>query len=115
VARRAAWPEDALLKRAVVSALATLLILLSVAVPLLERADFSTGTTIESEHDPTRCPRPHDHTICTQVAANHSAPATRPEGHGASLGYRISPPADVRIVSAARRTLQPPARAPPTA
>jgi hypothetical protein len=61
--------------RTVVAApLASLLLTLSVAVPIVERADLTHAPVVESEHQPGSCPAPHDHTVCTQVGANHAAP-----------------------------------------
>ncbi len=54
--------------------LAVVLLALSVAVPVMERADLTHVPVVESEHEPGSCPTPHDHTICTQVSANHAAP-----------------------------------------
>lgn len=50
--------------------MATLTLALSVAVPLLERADLSLDPVAESAHEPGTCAKGHDHTICTQVGAN---------------------------------------------
>jgi hypothetical protein len=50
--------------------LATLMLLLSVVVPVLERADLSLEPVAESAHDPGTCAPSHDHTLCTQVGAN---------------------------------------------
>ena len=55
--------------------LSALLLLLSIAVPALERAEFVHESAIESEHDPAHCPPAHDHTVCTQVGANLSLAA----------------------------------------
>jgi hypothetical protein len=59
---------------AVSTPLATLMLALGVAVPVMERADFARAPVVESEHEPGTCPTPHDHTVCTQVGANHAAP-----------------------------------------
>jgi hypothetical protein len=69
--------------------LATLMLALSVAVPLLERADLSLDPVAESAHEPGTCARAHDHTICTQVSAN-VALTTGP--------LHPRPPADVSAV-----------------
>ncbi len=50
-----------------------LILTLSVAVPVLERADLVDEPVAESEHNPATCPTAHDHTVCTQVGANLSA------------------------------------------
>ncbi len=48
---------------------------LSVAVPLMERADLDHNERWESGHDPAACAPAHDHKICTQVGANLSLPS----------------------------------------
>lgn len=52
-----------------------LLVALSVAVPVLERADLGRGTAFESQHDPATCSPGHNHTLCTQVGASHALPS----------------------------------------
>jgi hypothetical protein len=52
------------------AALALLLVTLSVAVPMLDRADAGSGVVVESEHHPGTCPPAHDHTVCTQFGGN---------------------------------------------
>jgi len=59
-----------------------LMLVMSVAMPVLERADFVGETVVESPHDPGECPSGHDHTVCTQVNANLSAST---EGHGREI------------------------------
>ena len=49
-----------------------LMLTLSIAVPVLERADLADEPVVESEHNPAECPPGHDHTICTLVGANLS-------------------------------------------
>ena len=53
--------------------LTLLMLTLSGAVPLMERADVNSVPVAESEHSPADCPQGHDHTVCTQVGANLSA------------------------------------------
>lgn len=60
------------------------LLLLGAAVPVLERADLSKTTAVESQHDPASC-SPHNHTLCVQVGASHALPS-RPD-----LRVRVSP------------------------
>ncbi len=64
-------------RKALAAWLPTLLLVLSVAVPVLERAEFAHEPVVESEHNPATCPPAHDHTVCTQVGANLSL-ATAP-------------------------------------
>lgn len=52
-----------------------LILMLSVVVPVLERAEVENAPVAESAHNPAECPTGHDHTICTQVGANLSAPS----------------------------------------
>jgi len=65
--------------------LAALMVTLSVAVPLLERADLARGTALESQHNPTTCAPAHNHTLCTQVGASHALPSRRDLRVGSSL------------------------------
>jgi hypothetical protein len=52
-----------------------LIVTLSVAVPVLERADLARTTAFESRHDPVACSPGHNHTLCTQVGASHAIPS----------------------------------------
>jgi len=71
--------------------LSALMVALSVAVPLVERADLDHHERWESEHSPGVCG--HDHTICTQVGANLSLPS-----------HTGIPSPVLRIVRATRRS-----------
>ena len=63
------------IRRALVAPLAVLLLAPSVAIPILDRADFQHQLAIEeSGHDPAHCPPGHDHDLCMQVRANHPVP-----------------------------------------
>ena len=64
--------RDNALRKALAAWLPALLVILSVAVPALERDEIATETAVESEHTPGTCPTAHDHTVCTQVGANLS-------------------------------------------
>ncbi|MDG2239372.1 MAG: hypothetical protein P8L30_04170 [Longimicrobiales bacterium] len=64
--------RDNALRKALAAWLPALLVILSVAVPALERDEFAAETVVESEHAPGTCPTAHDHTVCTQVGANLS-------------------------------------------
>lgn len=55
--------------------LSALIVLLSVAVPVLERADLLRETAVESQHHAASCAPGHDHTLCTQVGASHALPS----------------------------------------
>jgi hypothetical protein len=65
--------------------LSALMVTLSVAVPVWERADLTRGTALESQHDPTTCAPEHNHTLCTQVGASHALPSRRDLRVGSSL------------------------------
>lgn len=72
------------LKRGTSTGVMLLMLTLSFAVPLMERADQSHAPVVESTHDPASCPPGHDHTVCTQVGANLLALAdadTGPTSH----------------------------------
>ncbi|MGD8320398.1 MAG: hypothetical protein PVJ02_08090 [Gemmatimonadota bacterium] len=55
--------------------LSTLMLVLSVSVPLLDSGGLNHRQRWESEHESGICTPAHDHTICTQVGANLSIPA----------------------------------------
>ncbi len=63
------------IRRGFTAWLKTLMVVLSVAVPILERADLDHQERWESAHHAGVCAPSHDHTICTQVGANLSLPA----------------------------------------
>jgi len=69
------------LRRTCAPVLATLLVTLSVLVPLLDRGERVGRPTWEAEHDAATCVRGHDHTICTQFRANHPVLSDAPR-HG---------------------------------
>jgi hypothetical protein len=69
------------IRRRCAPVLVTLLVSLSVLVPLLDRGELNGGYAFESEHDAATCVRAHDHTVCTQFGANHSIPSAAPR-HG---------------------------------
>lgn len=97
----------------VATPLATLLLTLSVAVPVMEVADLAQTPVVESEHEPGTCPPPHDHTVCTQVGANHAASGSSGVEH-AIEGFaqmRMVPVVDGAPDARASRTRS--ARAPP--
>lgn len=101
------------LKAAVSGPLAALLLVLSVAVPVLERADLTHGTVVESEHDPGSCPTPHDHTVCTQVSANQSATGATPSDPFGWLDADLERGWGAEDVVPTARSFEAPARAPP--
>jgi len=94
--------------------LTALLLVMSVAVPMLERSELGHETAIESEHDPAHCPPAHDHTVCTQVSSNLAAPAAPAYAPEAGTAFvwaaPITAPRSVRSAFAEGH----PTRAPPT-
>ena len=100
-------------RRAVASPLAALLLTLSVAVPVMERADVSHAPAVESEHQPGTCPAPHDHTVCTQVGANHAAPGADTTPRAFRTIQRVGEVVDVEDARDARSRRSASARAPP--
>lgn len=65
-----------ILRQSLTAVLATLMLTLSVAQPVLGVADLAHQAAVESQHDPGDCPQGHDHTICTQLGANYAAPSS---------------------------------------
>lgn len=92
-----------------------LIVTLSVAVPVLERADLGRVNALESQHDPATCSPGHNHTLCTQVGGSHAL-ASRPD-----LRVGVSPfvrgPVAANLVSVFIAALADghPTRAPPSA
>jgi hypothetical protein len=103
------------MRSAVAASLATLLLTLSVAVPLVERADVSHAPVVESEHQPGSCPRPHDHRVCTQLRANQAAPKAKAVEGPMAVVRRVRASADVADVPGTRGAVTRTARAPPSA
>ena len=90
-----------------------LMLTLSIALPVLERADMVDQPVAESEHNPATCPSGHDHTICTQVGVNMAAPAESPAyALGRHETTRRAPGDQPTVLSAAfaegRRSRAPP-------
>ena len=63
------------IRRAFTVWLKTLLLVLSVTVPIMERADLDHHERFETTHHAGVCAPAHDHTICAQLGANLSLPA----------------------------------------
>ena len=91
------------------------MIVMSVVVPVLDRAEAVHEVVVESEHNPATCPPAHDHTICTQFGANLSAAAPPPAQLAANLVVRIVDPNTGVSLLRPSFAAGPPARAPPTA
>lgn len=71
-------------RRLLASAITALLVVLSVAVPMLDAHRAGRGPVVESEHNPSTCVVGHDHTVCAQFGNNRALRAEEP-GHGASF------------------------------
>lgn len=92
---------------------ALLMLSLSIAVPLLERADVVTAPVAESEHNPATCPPAHDHTVCTQVGSNLAAPAPAHEHRLTRVVLQTATPSDAVPATATAFPEGHPTRAPP--
>ena len=92
-----------------------LMLTLSIAVPVLERADLVNEPVAESEHNPTECPRGHDHTICTQVGANLSAASSGDDHQGNGTVVDSALPGDRPAAMSTAFDEGHPSRAPPLA
>jgi len=88
---------------------------LSVAVPVLERADLVHEPVAESQHAPGSCPSAHDHTVCTQVGANLSATTPGDEPGLTEILSAISSPVVALRVAQSPLPEGHPSRAPPLA
>jgi hypothetical protein len=100
--------------RAIGAPLSALLVLLSLAVPLMDRMDVGFESVLESQHDPAECAPAHDHTICTQVGANLAlaTPAEAEEPHPPAVTTAVT--REVRESAGAFRFSDHRSRAPPT-
>jgi len=96
------------------SPLCALLLLLSVAVPLMERADAVHEPVVESKHDPSSCPTPHDHSICTQFGANHAFAANASAAPASIAQHPVSRAIHTQGPCTDPFSRSAPARAPPT-
>lgn len=93
--------------------MSALMVMLSAAVPMLDVADLRTGTTVESQHDPASCAPSHDHTVCTQVGANHALAGGTPARAPATLVQSRVPLPALRSVLGSVLADGHPTRAPP--
>ena len=108
------YPIDAL--RKLLSSVVTLLMMtVSVAVPLMDRAEPSVELAVESEHDQSRCRHAHDHRVCSQVGASSSLASGAYEHRLGHVATQVATPVDAE--GTATRTFRegPPSRAPPLA
>ena len=105
--------ERMISRRCLATALAAVMLTLSIVMPVLDRADITAEPVAESEHVPAECLQGHDHWICTLVGANHAAAASASSGH---QQQRLHPLASLtpRLAAVQATILQgPPSRAPP--
>lgn len=85
------------------------------AVAVLDAGAQREGTTVEDLHDGCGCVRAHDHTICTQVAANRIL-HPQPPRQVAGITTRVPPTSRFRGNPVLRRVpAAPRSRAPPRA
>ena len=70
------------MKRVVASTVATVLVALSVCVPLLDRDERARGPVLESEHSAATCVQGHDHSVCTQFSVNRLVAGSGVRPHG---------------------------------
>lgn len=103
------------IRRTTATVLSVAILALSVAIPVLERADLVHQPVLESEHNPATCPPAHDHTICTQVGANASAPAEAMAHRQPHSVSRRAPPTGTPAPTPASFTWGHRSRAPPVA
>ncbi|GMV07178.1 MAG: hypothetical protein AMXMBFR53_34530 [Gemmatimonadota bacterium] len=101
------------IRRALGGPMSALVVMLSAAVPMLDVADLRTGTTVESQHDPASCAPSHDHTVCTQVGANHALAGRAPVRTPATFAHARVPLRTLRSVLGPVLADGHPTRAPP--
>ena len=104
-----------LARKSLSTGLAMLLLVLSVAAPVLERGELASDSSVESAHDPGRCGHAHDHRICTQVGANLSIVSVTHRYRLAHVVVRSAKPAGLRSTFLNTFREGPPSRAPPLA
>lgn len=93
----------------------TLMLLVSVALPVLERSEVVNEPVAESEHEPGTCPTGHDHTVCTQVGANAAAPVNATARRPDHAVVPVATPSQTHAVASAAFAEGHPSRAPPLA
>jgi hypothetical protein len=104
-----------LVRKSLSVGLATLLLTLSVAVPVMDRGGPVGGSAVESEHQPGRCGHAHDHRVCAQVGANLSVAAAVYNYRPAHVAVRMANPGESRSPILDASFEGPRSRAPPLA
>ena len=105
--------ESKISRRCLATALAALMLTLSVVMPVLDRADIAPEPVAESGHVPAECLQGHDHSICTLVGANHSAASVASNRHQQHLLHTLAS-LTPRLAIVQPTILEgPPSRAPP--
>ena len=103
------------IRQAISAGLSVVMLVTSMSVPLLERADVVGEPVVESEHNPSTCPPAHDHTVCTQVVANLAALSAGLEQQYQDIVVRYPSPIEADIVAHSELAEGHPSRAPPLA
>lgn len=101
------------IRRPFAASLATLLVALSVVMPLLDRGGVHHDIAVESQHSDLTCTPSHDHSVCTHVGHTFSVTAVPAavDPPRTISGLRLSAMA---AASPSPRQLDgPPSRAPP--
>lgn len=101
------------IRKGLATGISVLMLVSSVAVPVLEQGALFHTPVVENEHNPGECPSGHDHTVCTQVGANlaiDGASVQSPEAPGLAtlLAFRSQ-----HILTARSTDRSNPSRAPP--
>ena len=102
-------------RRVIAGPLAAVSCLLTVALPLVERADVPGAPVVESKHDSAHCGDAHNHRICTQTGANQSAASTRSDAWDLAATDWTSVAPTRRSTQGAPSLRLEPARGPPAA
>ena len=105
--------ERTISRRCLATALAAVMLTLSIVMPVLDRGDIADEPVAESEHVPAECLQGHDHSICTLVGSNHAAAAPASGGHQQQRLHRLAS-LTPRLANVRSAILEgPPSRAPP--
>jgi hypothetical protein len=89
------------------------MVCLSVAVPMLDKAEGMGLPVVESEHNASTCVQGHDHTVCTQYGASRHAPSQPPRHGGISHEAFALTPASDEVTTSFDPRISHDSRAPP--